>query len=149
MLDFRRVADRVQFTGGRDGTIIFGGGQSGLELMFSSLNQEIAPGLARPIVKLDPLRADRQFAARDWKFKDIASFDKPAAPATDLFALFNKGAIKINADVENCVWLCGENAFGARTVTADARVDDCSFSGSASTGISRITTRTGIRRTPA
>lgn len=58
-LDFRRVADRVQVTGGRDGRVIFGSGQYGLELMFSHLEQEIAPGVAREFTKYDPARPDR------------------------------------------------------------------------------------------
>ena len=122
ILDFRRVADRVQVTGGHDGAIILGGGQSGLELMFSSLEEEIRPGLRRPPARIDPDRVDRWVAAND--FRDVQIFGAATAPATDLLAIFNQGGIKIASDVRHCAWIAGENAFGAHTVTADARLDD-------------------------
>jgi len=127
VLDFRRVADGVQVTGGRDGRVIFGSGQRGLELMFSQLDQEIAPGLERPLAKVDPYRPDAQFAAKTWTFKDGAVFGKHLAPMSDFLALFCSGGIKIKADVKNCAWIAGDNAFGDRVVTAEARVDDSLF----------------------
>ena len=127
VLDFRRVADRVQVTGGRDGSVIFGSGQQGIELMFSQLDQEIAPGLRRDLTKRDPFRADAQLAAREWTFKDGAAFGEKLAPMSDYLALFCSGGIRIKADVKNCAWICGDNAFGNHTVTAEARVDDSLF----------------------
>ena len=127
VLDFRRVADGVQVTGGRDGRVIFGSGQHGLELMFSHLDQEIAPGLARAFAKRDPFRADAQLAAKTWTFKDGAIFGKNLAPMSDYLALFCSGGIRIKADVKNCAWIAGDNAFGDRVVTAEARVDDSLF----------------------
>ncbi len=122
ILDFRHVADNVQVTGGHDGVIIFGGGQRGIELMFSSLTEEINPGEARPLDKMDLNLPDRQFAAAD--FKDVGIFGAETSPASDLFAMFNEGGIKIKSDVKHCAWICGTNSFGTHTVTADARLDD-------------------------
>ncbi len=127
VLDFRRVADGVQITGGRDGRVIFGGGQRGQALMFSHLDQEIAPGVARAFAKLDPMRPDTQFAAKTWTFKDTAIFGEKLAPMSDYLALFCSGGIRIKADVRNCAWICGDNAFGDHVVTAEARVDDSLF----------------------
>ena len=127
VLDFRRVADGVQITGGREGRVIFGGGQRGLELMFSQLDQEIAPGIARAFAKLDPLRPDTQLAAKTWTFKDTAVFGEKLAPMSDYLALFCSGGIRIRSDVKNCAWICGDNAFGDHVVTAEARVDDSLF----------------------
>ena len=127
VLDFRRVADHVQITGGRDGRVIFGSGQRGLELIFSHLDQEIAPGLARPLAKLDPLRPDTQLAAKTWTFKDGDVFGSKLAPMSDYLALFCNGGIRIKADVKNCAWICGENGFGDHVVMAEARVDDSLF----------------------
>ncbi len=124
-LDFRRIADGIQVTGGHGGTVIFGGGQRGLELMFSRLSQEIAPGLPRSLDKIDVSYRGRALVSADPK--NISVFGEPSAPASDLFALFNQGAIKIKADTKNCAWICGDGAFGAHTVTADARVDDSLF----------------------
>ena len=123
-LDFRRVADGVQITGGRGGAVIFGGGQSGLELMYSALDQEILPGVTRSPTRIDASRGDRQWAAAE--FKDIQIMEA-SKPASNLFALFNRGAIQIQTDVTNCAWIAGENAFGRKTVTANARVDDSLF----------------------
>ena len=127
VLDLRRVADGVQITGGRDGRVIFGGGQRGMELIFSQLDQEIAPGVARAFAKLDPLRPDTQLAARTWTFKDTAIFGEKLAPMSDYLALFCSGGIRIKADVKNCAWIAGDNAFGDHVVTAEARVDDSLF----------------------
>ncbi len=127
LLDFRRVADGVQVTGGRDGTVIFGSGQHGLALMFSQLNQEIAPGVTRPFAKLDPLRPDTQLAAKEWTFKDVKVWGDSPPPMSDYLALFCSGGIRIKADVKNCAWICGDNAFGDHVVTAEARVDDSLF----------------------
>jgi hypothetical protein len=124
-LDFRRVADDVQITGGRGGTVILGGapyGQAGIQLLFCRLEQRIAPGLPRPAAKV---RAAAALGLAE--FKDVKLFDKDARPATDLLALFCEGGMKINADVRGCAWIAGSNAFGKKTVTADARVDDSLF----------------------
>ena len=126
-LDFRNVADGVQITGGRGGTVIFGSGQHGMALMFSHLNQEIAPGLARSFAKRDPFRADAQLAAKSWTFKDGEMFGSKLAPMSDYLALFCSGGIRIKADVKNCAWIAGDNAFGDHVVTAEARVDDSLF----------------------
>lgn len=126
-LDFRRVADGVQITGGCEGSVIFGSGQHGLALMFSRLNQEVQPGVSREVAKLDPLRPDRQLAAREWAFKDGEMFGSKLAPMSDYLALFCSDGIRIKADVKNCAWICGDNAFGDHVVTAEARVDDSLF----------------------
>lgn len=126
-LDFRGVADRVQITGGRDGSVQWGSGQHGLEMLFSRLNQEILPGRPRPLAKLDPLRPDRQFAAKEWTFKDGAVMGSKLAPMSDYLALFCSGGIRIKSDVRNCAWIAGDNAFGDHVVTAEARVDDSLF----------------------
>lgn len=125
-LDFRAVADRVQVTGGHGGTVVFGGGQHGLELMFTELAQEAGPGVPRPAHRIDPLRPDLQTAARG-DFRDVSLFDPQRRPMSGLLALFNDGPIKIDADVKGCAWICGSNAFGKKTVTAQARVDDSLF----------------------
>lgn len=126
-LDFRRVADGVQITGGRGGTVIFGSGQHGMELLFSNLDQEILPGVARELAKRDPFRADAQLAAKDWKFSEGEIFGSKLAPMSDYLAMFCSGGIRIRADVKNCAWICGDNAFGDHVVTAEARVDDSLF----------------------
>ncbi len=126
-LDFRRVADGVQVTGGREGRVIFGSGQHGMELMFSQLDQEIAPGMARDFTKYDPARPDRQLVLKEWTFKDGAIFGDKLAPMSDYLALFCSGGIRIKADVKNCAWIAGDNAFGDHVVTAEARVDDSLF----------------------
>ncbi|HET6246134.1 MAG TPA: hypothetical protein VFE47_00400 [Tepidisphaeraceae bacterium] len=124
-LDFRGIADDVQITGGHDGTIVLGTGQRGIQLLFSSLDEQIEAGVARPLEKLDLSHPQSRLA--DARFKDISVFGEPTAPASDLLALFNHGGIRINADVKNCAWICGENAFGKNVVTADARVDNSLF----------------------
>jgi hypothetical protein len=126
-LDFRAVADGVRITGGEGGTIVFGGGQHGLRLFHARLNQELLPGVPRPARRMDPLRPDRQFAARGASPADIALFDPTRRPVSGLLALFCEGAIKIETDVVDCAWICGANAFGKRTVTAQARVDRSLF----------------------
>ncbi|MBA4192503.1 MAG: hypothetical protein C0467_31430 [Planctomycetaceae bacterium] len=124
-LDFRRVADDVQVTGGWGGTIVFGGGQCGLQLMFSRCDQFIAEGVARPASKLRTPGESVAFVSARGGPGEV--FGPRVEPATDLFALFNRGAIRIKADVKNCAWICGDNAFGKRTVTAEARVDGSLF----------------------
>ncbi len=124
-LDFRRVADGVQITGGHGGAIVLGGGQSRLQIMFSSLDEEVLSGLSRPPARIDPSRADQQLAARE--FSDVRIFGAAESPASDLFAMFNRGSIKISHDVDHCAWIAGEGAFGRRTVTADAKVDNSLF----------------------
>ena len=126
-LDFRGIADGVQVTGGQEGSVIFGSGQHGISLLFSKLNQEVQPGFSRDVAKLDPARADRQFAAKEWAFKDGELFGSKLAPMSDYLALFCSGGIRIKADVKNCAWIAGDNAFGDHVVTAEARVDDSLF----------------------
>jgi hypothetical protein len=99
-LDFRRVADHVQITGGHGGTIVFGGGQTGHQVLFSALDQVVEP--------------------------DVRLFEKNA-PASNLVSLFSSGSVQIKGDVRNCAWIAGANDFGRRTVTASARVDDSLF----------------------
>ena len=113
-LDFRRVANHVQITGGHGGRLILAGGQKGIQLLFAALDTTIEP----------PDHPGPALAAAD--FKDIRLFD-PVGPATDLLGLFCTGSIEINSDVRHCAWICGNNAFGRKTVTAQARVDDCLF----------------------
>ncbi len=120
-LDFRRVADNVQVTGGFGGRIILGGGQQGIQLLFCSLDQSIDASIARPANRhRTPL-----LAAADFKNVDI--FGDRTAPASDLLAMFCDGSIQIKNDVRNCAWIAGSNAFGRRTVTASARVDQSLF----------------------
>ena len=126
-LDLRGIADGVQISGGREGSVIFGSGQHGISLMFSQLNQVVEAGVPRALTKLDPHRPDRQFAAKDWAFKDGALFGDKLAPMSDYLALFCSGGIRIKADVKNCAWIAGDNAFGDHVVTAAARVDDSLF----------------------
>ncbi len=126
-LDFRSVADEVQITGGREGCVCFGGGQHGMELLFSQLDQEVLPEVSRDVSKQNLLRTDRLIAARNWKFSQSDSFENKTAPMTDYLALFCSGGIRIKADVKNCAWICGDNAFGDHVVTAEARVDDSLF----------------------
>jgi len=122
-LDLRRVADGVQITGGWGGQVILGGGQRGIHLLFSRLDQAITTGIRRTP---DAVLPDGLFAGVDPQFKNVLVFDK-GAPASDLLALFCSGAIQIDHDVKHCAWIAGDNAFGRRTVTANARVDDCLF----------------------
>jgi len=127
-LDFRRVADHVQITGGYGGKIILGGGQKGIQLLFVGLDTVIDRGLWRPRSAVsshwdEPAR-EPLLAARE--FQDVRLFDN-VGPATDLLGLFCKGGIQIKNDIRNCAWICGNNAFGRKTVTARARVDDCLF----------------------
>ena len=126
-LDLRGIADGVQITGGRAGAVVFGSGQHGISLLFSKLDQRIEAGVPRAFTKLDPARADRQFAAKDWVFKDGAMFGSKLTPMSDYLALFCSGGIRIKSDVRNCAWICGDNAFGDHVVTAEARVDDSLF----------------------
>ncbi|HUT33722.1 MAG TPA: hypothetical protein VNE39_09595 [Planctomycetota bacterium] len=113
-LDFRRVADDVQITGGHGGRLVLGGGQRGIQLVFLGLDTAIERGIREA-----PLLAAKEF-------NDVRLFDD-ARPATQLLALFCTGSIEINNDIWGCSWICGNNAFGRRTVTANARVDDCLF----------------------
>jgi hypothetical protein len=126
-LDLRGIADGVQITGGSGGTVIFGRGQHGISLLFSKLDQRIEAGVPRAFTKLDPARPDRQFAAKEWAFQDGALFGSKLAPMSDYLALFCSGGIRIKADVRNCAWIAGDNAFGDHVVTAEARVDDSLF----------------------
>lgn len=126
-LDLRGIADGVQITGGREGTVVFGSGQHGVSLLFSKLDQVIEAGVPRAFTKLDPARADRLFATKDWAFTDGAMFGSKLAPMSDYLALFCSGGIRIKSDVKNCAWIAGDNAFGSRVVTAEARVDDSLF----------------------
>lgn len=120
-LDFRRVADDLQITGGHGGTMILGGGQRGVELLFSRLNQEIDVGLPRPSSKQRPVL----LTAKD--FQGVEIFDPKTAPVSDLLALFCEGSIQIKQNVDHCAWIAGANAFGRKTVTASAPVDHSLF----------------------
>ncbi len=120
-LDFRRIADDVQITGGRDGAIILGGGQEGIQMLFSGLTLQVDQGIKRPLEKLRPV----QLVALD--FKDVSAFDKSGKPMSGLLAMFCDGGIHVNSDVKDCAWICGTNAFGEQTVTADARLDNSLF----------------------
>ncbi len=122
VLDFRRVADDVQITGGWGGTVVLGGGQRGIEMMFSRCDQVVTDGLARHPSKR---RNAVEFVAAGPEPGE--AFGPRREPASDLFALFNRGSVRIKSDVINCAWICGDNAFGKRTVTAEARVDDSLF----------------------
>ncbi len=121
LLDFRRVADDVQITGGRDGTVILGGGQKGIHLLFSRVNQIIDGGLLRPASARRPIL----LAAKD--YRGVELFDPNATPASDLLAMFCEGSIQIKHNVDHCAWIAGANAFGKKTVTASARVDHSLF----------------------
>ena len=124
-LDFRGVADGVQITRGWGGRVVLGPGQRGLQMLFMDLDQEIA---AADVGGDGPADASAGAATRPKeRFGQVAIMDRNVQPASDLLALFCTGGIRIRSDVRNCAWICGANAFGARTVTADARVDDCLF----------------------
>ncbi len=117
-LDFRRVADNVQITGGHGGSLMLGAGQKGIQILFAALDQTIDKA---------PDRGSGHASPSAIEPKDVAMFDPKAAPASDLLALFCDGGIHIKTDVRHCAWIAGANSFGAHTVTADARVDDSLF----------------------
>ena len=130
-LDFRSVADHLQITGGRDGEVILGGGQRGIQMLFSRLDLTIDRGAAvRPTPFELALAAGGRPADPDPtpppRPRRVLRFEN-AAPASDLVALFCSGGIHIRNDIERCAWIAGDNAFGSRVVTADARVDDSLF----------------------
>ena len=118
-LDFRRVSDGVQITGGRDGSITLGGGQKGIQMFGCKLDLIVAEGISR-----EPLQPANIFS--DDGIKAVKVMEK-IAPASNLLGLFCSGGIHIKTDVTHCAWIAGDNAFGSRTVTADARVDDSLF----------------------
>jgi hypothetical protein len=121
-LDFRRVADDVQVTGGQGGTVVLGGGQKGIHLLFSRLDQVIDVGRPRPAAALRPaLIAPAGGSTR------VELFNPKAAPASDLLAMFCEGGLHIKHDVDHCAWIAGANAFGRKAVTASARVDHSLF----------------------
>jgi len=113
VLDLRRVADGVQITRGHGGRLILGPDQHRIQMLFVNLDQEIA---AVPAATTGASKG-RRFVA----------FDDDVKPASNLLAMFCNGGIHIRSDVRNCAWIAGANTFGKRTVTADARVDDCLF----------------------
>ncbi|HEY3322848.1 MAG TPA: hypothetical protein VGP72_20505 [Planctomycetota bacterium] len=117
LLDFRGVADGVQITGGYGGTLILGGGQRSMQILFSALNQVFDEGLPR--TKAGPSGVLSDFAT-------VTLFEK-TQPTSDMLSLFSSGSIQIKNDVKNCAWIAGDNAFGRKTVTATARVDDSLF----------------------
>jgi hypothetical protein len=123
-LDFRRVADCVQITGGWGGRLVLGPGQFGIEMIGMGLDQEVAaaPAGAGPSADAAPSAGPAEAG-----YRDIAIMDGNARPASNLLALFCEGGIQINGDVKHCAWIAGTNAFGKKTVTANARVDDCLF----------------------
>jgi hypothetical protein len=131
VLDFRGVADHVQITGGWGGRLILGPGQQGIQMFGVGLDQQIAAagpaGGAPAATAPAPATASAPASAPDAAYKNVAVLDPAARPASDLLALFCEGAIRIDSDVRHCAWIAGANAFGRRTVTADARVDDCLF----------------------
>ncbi len=110
-IDLRGIADGIQITGGRQGEIVLGDGQSGISLLFSRLDQRI---------EATPSQAE-------WSFVATGMFEKDAKPLSDYLALFCSGGIRIKSDVKNCTWIAGDNAFGDHVVTAEARVDDSLF----------------------
>lgn len=133
-LDFRRVADDVQVTGGCGGTLVLGGGQQGIQMLFSRLDLRVDAARERPPKRSREaaLAAGRsrggvpvRFVAAG--FDDERIFDREARPLSNLLALFCEGKIAVQEDVRHCAWICGGNAFGARVVTADARIDDSLF----------------------
>lgn len=142
-LDFRRVADDVQVTGGVGGPLVLGGGQEGIQLLFSRLDLRVDAGVARPLEKTrwgrpkdgsedGPMRL--LGAASAGRIRSVAAgyadsriLDPEARPLSGLLAMFCEGGIRIEQDVKHCAWICGANAFGKRTVTARARVDDSLF----------------------
>lgn len=124
LLDLRGVADDVQITGGRDGKIVLGGGQQGIQLLFCALDQEIRRGRRRPASRARP--TELAAAGRPDRYR-LFDPDPDLRPASGLVALFCEGSIHIRHDVERCAWMCGTNAFGRRVVTAEARVDDSLF----------------------
>jgi hypothetical protein len=126
VLDFRRVADGVQVTRGHGGRLVLGPGQRGIQMVLMDLDQEIAAAPAAGAAASGPAPAARSEPASRPGL-EIAILDSKIAPASDLLALFCNGGIHINSHVRNCAWICGANAFGAKAVTADARVDDCLF----------------------
>lgn len=133
-LDFRRVADDVQVTGGCGGPLVLGGGQQGIQMLLARLDLRVDAGLPRP-----PERSrDAGLAAGRLRggvpvrlvaagFDEQRILDPAARPLSGLLALFCEGKIAIQEDVRHCAWICGGNAFGMRTVTADARIDDSLF----------------------
>jgi hypothetical protein len=140
VLDFRRVAHGVQITRGYGGKLILGGGQHNIQMVLMNLDQEIAAPLPRRRADGDaePARQPPPVARvgsyepsappGDWpEFKNVAIMEKEAKPAGNLLALFCGGGIHINNDVSHCAWICGNNAFGKKTVTASARVDHSLF----------------------
>lgn len=136
-VDFRPVADRVQITGGFGGEITLGGGQDGIQMLFSNLDMHVEQGLttesklamrqvAMAQVANGGLAASAKAEGKKWDFKDIKMFE-PATPASNLLAMYCKGSIKINNKVENCAWIAADNAFGTKVVTANAPVNDSLF----------------------
>jgi len=122
-LDFRNVADNVQITGGWGGRLILGPGQRGLQMVGVGLDQEIASAPVRAAAGEGAVPGVR----RDARYETVAIMDPKVKPASGLVALFCEGSIQISSDVRHCAWIAGANAFGKKTVTADARVDDCLF----------------------
>lgn len=140
-LDFRHVADDVQVTGGTGGTLVLGGGQRGMQMLLSRLDLRVDAGMPRPPRRMRsdaiaarsgprPLGAARKglvvrTAAAGYHEQRV--LDPQARPLSDLLALFCEGKIAVKENVRHCAWICGGNAFGMRTVTADARIDDSLF----------------------
>jgi hypothetical protein len=120
-LDFRGMADGVQLTGGRAGTLVLGRGQQGVQMIFCDLNLRVEEGVWRDGEKWTPWQEAAQGV------DTFRTLDPKAEPMSNLLALFCEGSIQVNADVRHCHWICGANAFGERTVTAKARIDDSLF----------------------
>lgn len=118
-LDLRRIANGVQITGGWGGSITLGQGQHGIQMIGCRLDQIITTGITRKTRNAANLFTDENY-------KDVSVMEK-TAPASDLLGLFCSGGIHIKTDVKHCAWIAGDNAFGSKTVTAEARVDDSLF----------------------
>ena len=116
-LDFRRVADDVQVTGGCGGPLVLGGGQRGIHMLFTRLDLRVDAGRPRP-----PGRS-REAAVAAGRFQhgvpvrlvaagfaDQRVLDPAARPLSDLLALFCEGKIAVQEDVRHCSWICGGNA---------------------------------------
>jgi hypothetical protein len=123
-LDFRRAPEYLQITGGWGGQLVLGPGQRGVQMIGMRLDQEIAAAPAGS--GRDGGGAARSETA-DAGYRHIAVMDEAVRPASNLLALFCEGGIRIESNVERCAWIAGTNAFGRKTVTANARVDDCLF----------------------
>jgi hypothetical protein len=97
-------------------------------MLFVELDLVVAQGFMRPTSKIRAGAKDTAqttlLAAKE--FKEVRLFDD-ASPATDLLGLFCRGGIHIRNPVRNCAWIAAQNAFGRKTVTATASIEDSLF----------------------